>query len=566
MSHDYDVLVIGSGFGGSVSALRLSEKGYRVGVLEAGRRFGPGDLPRTSWRLRRYLWMPRLGMRGIQRITLLDDAMILSGCGVGGGSLVYANTLYEPLAPFYRDPQWAHITDWRAELAPWYAQARRMLGVTTFAEETPADAVMRTVAESLGVPESFHPTPVGVFLGAPGVRVPDPYFGGAGPDRTGCIQCGECMTGCRHGAKNSLDLTYLHLAERLGARIHPDTQAVAIRPLQGGGYEVATERPGAWIRHRRRRLRAQQVVVSAAVLGTLRLLLDARDGGDLPAISDRLGHVVRTNSEAILGAATPKVTTDFSRGVAITSSIHPDEVTHIEPVRYGRGSNAMGMLATILVPGGGRLPRPLRFLLAAAAHPVTFARSFSVRRWSERTIILLVMQSLDNSLRIMRRGRGLCPHLRSAQGHGEPNPTYIPVGHRAARLAAEAIGGIPGGSINESLLNIPITAHILGGACIGDSPATGVIDPYHRVYGHPGLHVCDGSAVSANLGVNPSLTITAMTERAMSLWPNRGDVDPRPALGSAYARIAAVPPRTPAVPAGAPAELRVGDADGLVPL
>ena len=557
MSLDYDVLVVGSGFGGSVTALRLSEKGYRVGVLEAGRRFGPDDLPKTSWRLRRYLWMPRLGLRGIQRITLLDDAMILSGCGVGGGSLVYANTLYEPLAPFYRDPQWAHITDWRSELAPWYAQARRMLGVDEVRVDTPSDAVMRTVAARLGVASTFHRTPVGVFLGTPGERVADPYFGGAGPARTGCIQCGECMTGCRHGAKNSLDLNYLHLAERLGARVHPETQAVRIRPLPGGGYAVDAERPGAWVRRRRRTYTATQVVVSAAVLGTLRLLLDARDGGDLPGVSGRLGHVVRTNSEAILGAATPRVTTDYSRGVAITSSIHPDEVTHIEPVRYGRGSNAMGLLATMLVPGGGRLPRPLRFLLTAAAHPRTFVRSLSVRRWSERTIILLVMQSLDNSLRIMRRRGRIGPHLRSAQGHGEPNPTYIPVGHRAARLAAEAIGGEPGGSVNESILNIPMTAHILGGCCIGDSPRTGVIDPYHRVHGHPGLHVCDGSAVSANLGVNPSLTITAMTERAMSLWPNRGEADPRPELGAAYRRVAPVAPRRPAVPADAPAALRV---------
>ena len=562
MTFDHDVLVVGSGFGGSVSALRLSEKGYRVGVLEAGRRFSPGDLPATSWRLRRYLWMPRLGLRGIQRITLLDDAMILSGCGVGGGSLVYANTLYEPLAPFYADPQWAHITDWRAELAPWYAQARRMLGVNEVAVDTPADAVMRTVAARLGVPDSFHRTPVGVFFGTPGERVADPYFGGAGPERAGCIHCGECMTGCRHGAKNSLDVNYLYLAERRGARVLAETQAVGIRPLPGGGYAVDTERPGAWIRRRRRTITGEQVVLSAAVLGTLRLLLDARAERRLPHLSERLGHVVRTNSEAILGAATPKVTTDFSRGVAITSSIHPDAVTHIEPVRYGRGSNAMGLLATILV-GPGRLPRPLRFAIAAATHPRTFLQSLSVRRWSERTVILLVMQSLDNSLRIMLRGNRRGPHLRSTQGHGEPNPTYLPIGHRAARLAAEAIGGVPGGSLNESILDIPITAHILGGCCIGDGPGTGVIDAYQRVFGHPGLHICDGSAVSANLGVNPSLTITAMTERAMSLWPNRGEADPRPPLGEPYRRIAAVPPRTPAVPAGAPAALRAGSAGAV---
>jgi len=557
---DDDVLVVGSGFGGSVSALRLSEKGYRVGVLEAGRRFGPDDLPVTSWRLRRFLWMPRLGMRGIQRLTLLDDALILSGCGVGGGSLVYANTLYEPLDPFYRDPQWAHITAWKEELAPWYAQARRMLGVVEAPATTPADAVMRAVADRLGVAHTYHPTPVGVHFGTPGVRVPDPYFGGAGPDRTGCILCGACMTGCRHDAKNTLDRNYLHLAEGSGATVHPERQAVDIRPLPGGGYAVDTVRPGAWIRHRRRTFTAEQVVLSAAVLGTLRLLVDARERGHLAQLSDRLGHVVRTNSESILGALARRRTTDYSRGIAITSSIHPDAVTHIEPVRYGKGSNAMGLLGTLLVPGGGRIPRPLRFALTVTQHPVRFLRSLSVRHWSERGVILLVMQTLDNSLRILPRRRrlgGLGRRLQSVQGHGEPNPTYIPVGHRAARLAAEVMDGEPMGSINESLLDIPITAHILGGCCIGDSPATGVIDAYHRVFGHPGLHVCDGSAVSANLGVNPSLTITAMTERAMSFWPNRGEEDPRPPLGSPYRRLAPVPPRDPAVPAGAPAALRL---------
>jgi cholesterol oxidase len=558
-SFDYDVLVVGSGFGGSVSALRLSEKGYRVGVLEAGRRFGPDDLPRTSWQLRRFLWMPRLGLRGIQRLTLLDDALILSGCGVGGGSLVYANTLYAPLEPFYRDPQWAHITDWKAELAPWYAQARRMLGVVEAPNRTPADDVVRTVAEQLGVADTYHPTQVGVFFGTPGVPVPDPYFGGAGPERTGCILCGACMTGCRHNAKNTLDRNYLHLAERSGATVHPERQAVDIRPLPGGGYAVDSVRPGAWVRHRPRTFTAQQVVLSAAVLGTLRLLIDARERDHLAQLSDRLGHVVRTNSESILGAVARGLTTDYSRGIAIASSIHPDEVTHIEPVRYGKGSNAMGLLGTLLVPGGGRIPRPLRFLLTAARHPRAFLSSLSVRHWSERGVILLVMQTLDNSLRILPRRGHLGPlsrRLRSTQGHGQPNPTYIPIGHRAARLAAKAMDGYPMGTVNESLLNIPITAHILGGCCIGDSPQTGVIDAYHRVYGHPGLHVCDGSAVSANLGVNPSLTITTMTERAMSFWPNRGEEDPRPPLGSSYQRIAPVPPRAPAVPSHAPAALR----------
>ena len=541
---DYDVLVIGSGFGGSVSALRLTEKGYRVGVLEAGRRFAAGDFPKTNWRLRRYLWAPRLGLRGIQRITLLKDILVLSGAGVGGGSLVYANTLYEPLDPFYADPQWAHITDWKAELASHYQTAKRMLGVKMVPSDTPADAVMRVLAERLGVAETYHRAPVGVFFGEPGQEgqeIPDPYFDGKGPVRSGCISCGGCMVGCRFGAKNTLDRNYLYLAEQAGAEVHPNRQVSGISPLVGGGYSVHTEHPGAWIRKRRQTYSAGQVVISAGVLGTLRLLLRAQDEGTLPSLSHRLGEVVRTNSEAIVGAVARDTATDYSLGVAITSSIHPDNHTHIEPVRYPRGSNAMGLLATVLVDGGGQIPRQVRFLAAIVRHPVAFLRSMSVRRWSERTILLLVMQAVDNSLRVFRkRGR-----LVSSQGIGQPNPTYLPIANKAARITADLIGGEPAGAWNEAVLNIPTTAHILGGVCIGDSPESGVVDPYQRVYGHPGLHVADGSAVSANLGVNPSLTITAMTERSMSLWPNRGEADPRPPQGDPYRRIEPVVPKYP---------------------
>jgi cholesterol oxidase len=553
---DYDVLVIGSGFGGSVTALRLTEKGYRVGVVEAGRRYRAEDFPRSNWNLRKFLWMPRLGLRGIQRMNLLKDVLILSGAGVGGGSLVYANTLYEPLDPFYADPQWAHLADWKAELAPYYDQARRMLGVAETAHDTASDEVMREVAARMGVAETYHRTPVGVFFGEPGNEVPDPYFGGEGPPRTGCVACGGCMVGCRFGAKNTLDTNYLYLAEKRGARVHPERHVVSLRPI-AGGYEVLTERPGAWIRSRPSAFTAQQVVLSAGVLGTLRLLFDMKESGALPGLSERLGDVVRTNSEAILGAATRKVVRDYSKGVAITSSIHPDANTHIEPVRYPKGSNAMGMLATILVDGGGGIPRQVRFLGRVVRHPVVFLRSFSVWRWSERTIILLVMQSLDNSIKIRRRRGLLGTRLTSAQGHGEPNPTYIPIANEAARITADVIGGYPGSAWNEVLLDVPTTAHIIGGACIGDSPEHGVIDPYHRVHGHAGLHVVDGSAVSANLGVNPSLTITAMAERAMALWPNKGQADPRPEPGSAYREVGPVMPERPAVPPDAPAALRM---------
>jgi cholesterol oxidase len=565
----YDVVVVGSGFGGSVTALRLAEKGYKVAVLEAGRRFADDEFPRTSWHTSRFLWAPALGWYGIQRITLLRGArrrdggsgagvLVLSGAGVGGGSLVYANTLYEPLPAFYADPQWGGITDWRAELAPYYDQAKRMLGVTTYPSTTPADRAMRAVAERMGVGHTVHPTPVGIHIGRPGRTGPDPYFGGVGPERTGCTHCGACMTGCRLGAKNTLVKNYLWLAEQLGVEVHPLTTVTAVRP-DGAGYAVETVRTGARLARRRRLFEADQVVFAAGALGTQRLLHRMKDTGALPHLSARLGTLTRTNSESILGAVVPRPDArrrqvDFTAGAAITSSFHPDPQTHIEPVRYGHGSNAMGLLQTVLVDGGPR--RPLRWAAALARHPLTGLRFLSVRDWSRRTVIALVMQSADNSLTTLyRRGWSGRRHLRSAQGHGAPNPTWVPAGNRAVRLLAEEIGGVPGGTLTEAF-NVPLTAHILGGAAIGDSPATGVVDAYHRVYGHPGLHVVDGAAVSANLGVNPSLTITAQAERAMSFWPNKGESDPRPDLGEAYARVAPVRPRHPAVPAHAPAALR----------
>ena len=561
----YDVVIIGSGFGGSVAALRLVEKGYRVAVLEAGRRFADDEFPRTSWRVRKFLWAPALGCYGIQRLTLLRSergakakVLVLSGAGVGGGSLVYANTLYEPLADFYDDPQWRGITDWRAELAPHYDQAKRMLGVVTYPRLTAADRAMRAVADQMGVGDTFHPTPVGVFLGTPGKTVPDPYFGGAGPERTGCSHCGSCMTGCRHGAKNTLVKNYLWLAERAGAEVHSLTTAVAVRPAAGGGYEVATVRTGGLLRRRRRTFVADQVIFAAGALGTQRLLHEMRATGALPGLSPRVGELTRTNSEAILGASVPRQRArrrglDYSDGVAITSSFHPDPHTHIEPVRYGRGANAMGLMQTALVDGGPR--RALRLLGTIARKPVTYLPMLSVRGWSERTVIALVMQSLDNSLTTRYR-RGLFGGgLRSRPGHGEPSPTWIPAGNEATRKLAAQIDGIAGGSVTEAF-DIPLTAHILGGAPIGASADDGVIDAYHRVFGHPGLHVVDGAAVTANLGVNPSLTIAAQAERAVSMWPNRGEPDPRPPLGEPYERVPVIPPASPTVPADAPAALR----------
>lgn len=508
MPVDYDVVVVGSGFGGSVAALRLTEKGYRVAVLEAGRRFGPDDFPRTNWHLRRYLFAPRLGLRGIQRLTLLNDVLVLSGAGVGGGSLVYANTLYEPLAPFYDDPQWVEIADWRRELEPFYALARRMLGAAEVPFESEAERVVREVARRMGAEESFRRTTVAV-------------------DFERCTRCGGCMVGCRHGAKNTLDRNYLAQAEAGGAVVLPEREATLLRRVDGG-WEVETARSGAWLRKRREVLRAEQVVLAAGVLGTLRLLLRSGVGGP------NVGSLVRSNSEVIVGAGARGDAVDYSQGVAIGSSFEPVPDTRIEPVRYPAGSSFMALFSTALVDGGGSVPRPLRWLGSAVRHPVRFARSHGARRWAQRTVMLLVMQAKDNSVRVSWNGR----RLRTSHGHGEPTPTWIPEANAAARHAADVMGGLPGSALNEVLLGRPFTAHILGGAPIGASPERGVLDAWQRVWTEPGLHVVDGAAVSANLGANPSLTIAAQAERALSFWPRKGEPDQRPPLGSPYAPAA----------------------------
>ncbi|WP_279099637.1 GMC family oxidoreductase [Gordonia bronchialis] len=563
----FDVLIIGSGFGGSVSALRLVEKGYRVGVIEAGRRFEDEDFAKTSWRLNKWLWAPKLGLYGIQRIHALKDVMILAGAGVGGGSLNYANTLYKPPTPFFTDPQWRDITDWSEELSPYYEQARRMLGVVTNPTVTESDRVMREVAEEMGAADTFTATPVGVFFGAktgfagePGQKVPDPYFGGVGPERTACTECGACMTGCRVGAKNTLMKNYLGLAERAGAIIIDRTTVQSLEQSSDGTWHVGTHRSSSWgpVGRRARTFTAGQVIVAAGTFNTQRLLHHAKHS-TLPQISDAMGVLTRTNSESILGAAASHYDPrhDYSHGVAITSSFHPDPTTHIEPVRYGKGSNAIAYLQTLLTDGGTRANRFGQFLRQVARNPLLLVRLLVVRKWSQRTVIALVMQNNNNSLTTFVRKRGPFRYITSKQGHGEPNPTWIPKGNEATRrIASKLPGGMAGGTWGD-IMNMPLTAHYLGGCAISDDPATGVIDAYHRVWNYPTLHVTDGAAVSANLGVNPSLTICAQAERAMALWPNKGEQDMRPAQGRPYERISPCPPVAPVVPAQAPGALRL---------
>ncbi|MBT2494009.1 GMC family oxidoreductase [Microbacterium sp. ISL-59] len=534
---DEDVVIVGSGFGGSVAALRLREKGYRVRVYEAGRRFEDEDFAKTSWNLRRYLWAPALGCFGIQRIHRLPHVMILAGAGVGGGSLNYANTLYEPGTAFFEDPQWRGIADWETELSPHYRTAKRMLGVVEHYPHTgPVERIMAGAADDLGVGSTFRHAPVGVWFGKPGERTADPFFGGEGPERTGCTLCGNCMVGCRVGAKNTLMKNYLALAERRGAVIEPLRTVTEVRELPAGGFAVTTQRSGAWLRPARRTVTTQQVVLAAGTWGSQQLLHRMKASGALPRISDALGQLTRTNSEALDGAVAVEVpeSLNLARGVAITTSFHVDDRTHVENVRYGPGSNLMGALATALVPGDRGLAARWGSLVGRVLRsPVRQLRLGNLHRWSERGIIALVMQTADNSLTLSLRRRCGRNVMTSAQGHGEPNPSHLPQAHRAAAAIAariESCSGVaaePRGSWPE-VFGIPLTAHFLGGAVISDSPERGVIDPYHRVWGHPQLHVVDGAAVPANPGVNPSLTITALAERALSHWPRRGEDDLRP--------------------------------------
>ena len=530
MRESYDFIIVGSGFGGSVSAMRLAQKGYHVLVLERGKRYRAQDFPQTNWNIRKFLWLPTLRCFGIMGINFLDDMMILNGSGVGGGSLVYASTHIRPGLSFFEAPEWRDLADWQAELLPYYDTAEFMLGVNENPKFWPADHALHQIATELGQEHTFKTTPVAIYFGEPGVTVPDPFFNGEGPERAGCIHCGGCMVGCKHNAKNTLDKNYLYFAEKWGAIVRAEANVVDIKMLHGKhydnspGYEVIYERTTDWLFKRKTAVTAQNVILAAGVLGTVDLLLRCRDETkSLPNLSPRLGRRVRSNSEALMGVTARQSGPDYSQGVAITSHFWVDEVTSVEPVRYPHGSSLMRNLAVPLVDMGetpGK--RFLRFLEVAIKRPYDFLKARVLPHWAEDSTILLIMQTVDNRMQL-KRGRSLFTLFRKGLVSERNDRVPIPVieaGRRVAERFAELIDGIPQSSIHEVLLDKPSTAHILGGAVIGGDETEGVINSRHEVFNYPGLYIVDGSAIPANLGVNPSLTISAMAERAMSFIPD----------------------------------------------
>ena len=518
---DYDWLVIGSGFGGSVSALRLAEKGYHVAVLERGRRYRPQDLPQSAWQSNKYTWAPALGKLGIMRTSLFRHVFFPSQSGVGGGSLVYGGVLYRAKKEFFEGAQWRRLDNWDELLRPHYDTAERMLGVRTVPFDSLHQQWIREMGRHFGTEDTVTRAPTGVFFGEPGKTVSDPYFGGAGPDRTGCTRCGACMVGCRVGAVNSLTMNYLWFAEKRGVQILPEHQVVDVAPLGAAdgsdGYRVTTERPGAGFRRNRQTHTARGVIFAAGALGTNELLANCKHGGSLPRISDRLGELVRTNSESVLTVLLPDDHGSW-RDVTASSSVHVDADTHIEFLTYGPNADMLSLLYTVLVGDGTRVTRPLKWLAAILRHPVRWLKTLWPVGWSRRMVMLLVMQSRDNAIAFRARKRRLGGGYRlSTTQHSEkPSPTYIDKGNQAAQWLARRTGGIAQSNVLEALGNIPSTAHLLGGAVIGADAKSGVVDKNLRVFGYRNMLVCDGAAMPANPGVNPALTITALAEYAMA--------------------------------------------------
>lgn len=521
----YDYLIIGSGFGGSVSAMRLTEKGYSVLVLERGKRFADSDFPKSNWNLPKYLWLPALRFHGFFEMTFMNGLLAFHGSGVGGGSLVYGNVLIEPDDRLFAAPSWRHLNDWKTELQPHYATARKMLGVARNPRLTPADEVCKEIAESLGYGHTFESLPVGVFFGEENVRVADPYFGGAGPERTGCTFCGGCLVGCRFGAKNTLVKNYLYFAEKNGAEVIAEVKVRDIQPLpagqaDGARYEVTFASSTAFLPKPARRVRARNVIVSAGTIGTLELLFHCRDETrSLPKISGQLGNRVRTNSENILGATSRTRTVDYSKGLAITSIFSADEVTRVEPVRFADGQNFNRVMTAPLVEGSKNIVvRLLKTLWAIVSHPWDFLYGKIFAHWARYTTILLVMQTEENLTRI-RLGRSLFTFGRKGlviQNEKEHSAESLTLAHRVTHAFANKVNGFPAAVFTDSLLNFPSTAHLMGGVPFGRDETEGVIDLNFQVYNYPGLYVVDGSVMPANPGVNPSLTITALAEYAMS--------------------------------------------------
>ncbi len=518
---DFDFIVIGSGFGGSVSTHRLTEKGYRVGVMEMGKRWRSEDFPESNWRSWCYFWLPALRCFGSFRMTLFRHAFVLSGAGVGGGSLNYANVLLVPGKNVWQDPLWGGLKDWAAIMPEHYATAKKMLGVTTNPVYCSSDNVLRDAAAAQGVGDTFYPTDVAIYFGENGKTVPDPFFDGKGPQRTGCELCGGCMVGCRHGGKNTLDKNYLYLAEKAGAKIFPETLVTDVKPINGrsdgsDGYEIHTESSTNLLFKKKRIYRARGVVFSGGVLGTVKLLMDLKRRRSLPLLSEQLGQVVRTNSESIIGVRFPQATGDMSEGVAIGSGIWVDEHTHIEATRYSAGSDALGLLLSILPKSAPGASRILSWAGSILRHPLRFLKVLNPIGMAKSTTILLVMQDYDSRIKLRLKRSLLSPFKQKLATSGDPIPACIPQANDFAEKMATQFGGTAVTSITEILFNVPTTAHILGGATMGENPAAGVIDGENRVFNYKNMYVCDGSMISANLAVNPSLTITALTEQAMS--------------------------------------------------